>query len=79
VAETQQTSEAFDPRVSAEQERLLERVNDPTALNGGSARHWYAPNRTERTPTRRQRSKLIVAVILWGTVALGAVLLVSMI
>jgi hypothetical protein len=66
-----------DSRVSSESDRQLERINDATALNGGSAWHWYAPDRPEQTPTPRQRIKLGVAIILWGTVAAGAVMLAA--
>lgn len=66
-----------DPRISSEQERQLERVNDPTALNGGSASHWYVPDRAEQTPSTRQQSKFVIAIILWGTLACGVLLLAA--
>jgi hypothetical protein len=66
-----------DTRISGESDCQLERTNDATALNGGSAWHWYAPGRPEQTPTPRQRIKLGVSIILWGTVAVGAVMLAA--
>jgi hypothetical protein len=77
VTESSANEQPRDTRIPGESDRQLERINDATALNGGSAWHWYAPGRPEQTPTPRQRIKLGVSIILWGTVAAGAVMLAA--
>ena len=77
MTEAPANGEPRNVRVSTESDKRLERINDATALNGGSAWHWYAPGRVEQTPTPHQRIKIVVAILLWGTVAAGALMLAA--
>ena len=71
-------SERPRPAERDARERILRRTNDPTALNGGSARHWYARGESERLRTPRLRGKLVASLATFGVLFAGALLLAEM-
>lgn len=74
---THADSERPRPGAHDARDRAQALDNDTTALNGGPARHWFLRAEGERLPTPRTRSKLGVAVILWGTLLLGVLIMVA--
>ena len=65
------------PRTSDDGIRAIIRDNDTTALNGGPARHWFAPGETERARTPRFAAKFASAILIWGALV-GLLMLLAL-
>jgi hypothetical protein len=59
-------------------DRTLAETNDPAALNGGPARHWFDGG-AESLETPRRRVKVASAAAFWGVLCVGLVLLSGLI
>ena len=67
------------PRLEPHDRRdvTLAETNDPTALNGGPARHWYDSSETEPLKTPRRGTKVATSIFLWGVLLAGVLFLMA--
>ncbi len=76
--ERTQAERAPPQRTAAERDRALLEANDTAALNGGPARHWFEREAAESLETPRRGAKLGVSLVLWGTLAVGLLMLAAL-